>query len=144
MRVATRRALLSVVMVTSACVGYRRVDTAPAPGSQVRIVLATALDVTAITSTGTRETHAEILEVSGTIEAASADTVAVRLGELRTATGAIANLAGQTALLPVAHIARIEQRELQAGRTALAGIGLATLAVAGFLIVIIVALTKGF
>ena len=144
MRVATRRALLGVLLATGACVGYRRVDTAPAPGSHVRIVLATARDVTTVTSTGARETHAEVLEVSGTIEAASADTVAVRLGELRTASGAIGRLEGRTVLLPVAHIARIERRELQAGRTALAGIGLATLALAAFLIVIIGALTKGY
>jgi hypothetical protein len=110
----------------------------------VRIVLATALEVTTVTSTGARDAHAEVLEVSGTIEAASADTVAVRLGELRTATGAIGSLEGQTVLLPVAHIARIERRELQAGRTALAGIGLATLALAGLVVVIIWSLTKGF
>ena len=85
-----------------------------------------------------------VLEASGVIQAAAADTVALRLGELRTAAGSVRGVSGRIAKLPTARIARIEQRRFQAGTTILAGVGLSTLALATYVILLTVALTKGF
>jgi hypothetical protein len=92
----------------------------------------------------TRRTYPGVLEASGTMQAAAGDTIALRLGELRTVGGALPGLSGQIALLPTTQIARIEVRRFQAGTTALAGIGVSTLALATFVILLTVALTKGF
>jgi hypothetical protein len=137
-------ALTLVVLANAGCYGYRPVETAPAPGSRVRIVLTNATDVQSIAPPGSPLTHPGVLEVSGTIVASSTDTVAVRLGELRTATGSFPGVGGRTALLPVARIGRVEARRFQAANTALAGVGVATIAVGAFLIVLIVTLTTGF
>ncbi|HEX9563333.1 MAG TPA: hypothetical protein VF981_05150 [Gemmatimonadaceae bacterium] len=144
MRVHLLTVFLWALLSNAACYAYRPVATAPSPGSTVRIVLASATAVTTIESSGTRRLHPDVLEASGTVQAAAADTMAVRLGALRTATGAIPQLSGQIALLPTNRVARIEVRRFQAGTTALAGVALATIAVAGFLVVIIAALTRGF
>ena len=143
MRAMICTTFLGVVLATSACFAYRPVATAPRPGARVRIVLASATDVTTIAPAGVRRSQPGVLEVSGTIQAAAADTVAVRLSELRTADGAVPGVAEQIGLLPTAQIARIEQRQFQAGKTALVGVGVATIALASFLVVIIVALTQG-
>lgn len=48
------------------------------------------------------------------------------------------------ALVPTIRIAKIEQWWFRAGTTALVGFGTATLALTTFLIVVIVAITRGF
>jgi hypothetical protein len=112
----------------------------------VRIVFTSAIIVTTVLPgpDSTRGAHPGVLEASGTIEAAASDTVALRLGELRTAVGALPNVVGQVALLPTAQIARIEERRFQAGTTALAGLGLSTIALGAYIIILIAAITKGF
>ena len=85
-----------------------------------------------------------MLEASGTIEAAAGDTVALRLGELRTAAGALPNVEGRVALLPTDRIAKIEGRRFQAGTTALTGVSLSALALTVYLLFVIAAITKAF
>lgn len=141
-----RAALLGAWLTTSACYAYRPVALAPTPGSRVRIVFTSSIAVTTVQPglDSTRRTHPGVLEANGTIQAAASDTIALRLGELRTAAGSLPNVSGQVALLPTAPIARIEARRFQAGTTILAGVGVSALALATYLILLIVALTKGF
>jgi len=143
---AEGRALLGACLTACACYAYRPVALAPVPGSRVRIVLASAMAVTTLHlgPDSTRRTYPGVLEAGGTIQAAASDTVALSLGELRTAAGSLPDMSGQVALLPVAQIARIEERRFQAGTTILAGVGVSTLALAVYVILITVSLTKGF
>jgi hypothetical protein len=146
MHVAPQRALLAVVITTGACFAYRRAALVPEPGSHVRVVLTTAIAVTTHVP-GPKNAHRVypgVLEASGAIEAAAGDTVALRLGELRTAGGPVPDVSGQVAMLPTAHIARIEQRRFQAGTTILAGVGLFALAATTYVILLIVAITHAF
>jgi hypothetical protein len=83
-----------------------------------------------------------VLELSGIIAAAAADTIALRLGELRTAAGPVAGTAREVVLVPTAAIASIAERRFQMGQTVGLGLGVVTLAVSVFLVVIIVTLTK--
>jgi hypothetical protein len=148
--IAVRRglaALLGTWLVTGACYAYRPVAQAPTPGTRVRIVFNSAIAVATRASVespdSTRRMHLDVLEASGTIQAAAGDTVALQLGELRTAAGSLPNMSGRIALLPTMRIARIEERRFQAGTTVLAGAGVATLALATYLVLLIVVLTKG-
>jgi hypothetical protein len=138
--------LLAAVIASGACFAYRRTALAPEPGSHVRIVFTTAVAV--LTRAGGREkadrVYPDVLEASGAIQAAAGDTISLRLGELRTATGPIPNLSDRIALLPTAQIARIEQRRFQAGTTILAGVGAFALAATAYLIVLIAAMMRGF
>jgi len=146
MRITVPAALLGVCFTASACFAYRPVALAPAPGSHVRIVF-TSSSVVATFQPGpdsTRRAHSGVLEASGTIEAAASDTVALHLGELRTAAGSVPAVSGQVALLPTDQIARIEERRFQAGTTALAGVGAAALSLTALVVLVIVAITKGF
>ena len=142
----TPRMFLTAVIATGACFAYRRTALAPEPGSRVRIVFTTAVGV--MTRAGGREetdrVYPDVLEASGAIQAAAGDTIALRLGELRTAVGPIPNLSDQIAMLPTAQIARIEQRRFQAGTTILAGVGAFALAATAYVIVLIVAMMRGF
>lgn len=145
MRSMIAKAVLGLALSTmSACYGYRHIETAPQPGTRVRIMLLSATELATVAADSTRQLHPGVLETSGTVQAAAADTIAIRLGELRTSAGVIPNLTDRIALVPTALIARIEERHFQAVTTALGGIGLATLALAGFLVIIIVTITKGF
>lgn len=146
MRVTVRAALLGTWLTTGACYAYRPVALAPAPGSSVRIVFTSAIEVTTLKPgpDSTRRTVTGVLEASGTIQAAASDTIALRLGELRTAVGPVSGVFDQVAMLPTAQIARLEERRFQAGTTALAGAGALTLAAAAFIVVIIAAITRGF
>jgi hypothetical protein len=143
---AWRTALLLAVFTVGGCYAYRPVALAPAPQSRVRIVFTSALVLSTLPfgQDSTRHTYSGVLEASGTIRAAAGDSVALLLDEVRTAHGSVINVAGQTALLPTAQIARIEERRFQAGTTALAGLGAAALALAAYILVIIAAITKSF
>jgi hypothetical protein len=112
----------------------------------VRIVFASSITITTLLpgADGTRRPHPGVLEASGTIQAAAGDTVALRLGELRIATGSLPDVAGHVALLPTARIARIEEQRFQAGTTILAGVGVAVLALTAYVVLLTAALTKGF
>lgn len=137
---------LFLTAILAGCYAYRPAGPAPAPESRVRVVLTSVTTVTTIASgrDSSRHSYAGVMEASGITESVAGDTLALRLGELRTATGPVPDVAGQVALLPADRIARIEQRRFQAGTTALAGVGLAALALATFVVVVIATLTKGF
>jgi hypothetical protein len=146
MRAARRAVLLGAYGMLAGCFAYRPAPLSPAPGARVRIVLASAVEI-ATTQSGAdsaRRSHPGVLEASGTVQAAAADTIALRLGELRTAQGAVPGVAGRVALVPTGQIAKIEEWRFQAGTTALVGFGAATLALTTFLVVVIVAMTRGF
>ena len=134
------------VVIVTGCYAYRPVRLAPPPESRVRIVFTSAMTVTTMTLApdSARHSYPGVLEASGVTQGAAADTLALRLGELRTAAGPVEGVAGQVALLPTDRIARIEQRRFQAGTTALTGMGVAMIALATFVLVLIATLTKGF
>ena len=138
--------LLLAVCTAVGCYAYRRVALAPAPRARVRVVFTSALVVTTMPSgpDSTRHTYPGVLEARGTIRAAAGDSVALLLDEVRTALGSVTSVAGQTALVPTAQIARIEERRFQAGTTALAGLGAAALALAVYVTIVIATITKGF
>jgi hypothetical protein len=133
---------VAAMVVTGGCFAYRPSTLAPDPGSRVRIVLGAPAVVTTIVGDTSRRTYPGVLEVSGVLQAASRDTLALRLGELRTATGAIPALSHQVAMVPTASVSRIEQRRFQAGRTALTAVGLATLALTVYIVLLIAAITR--
>ena len=139
------RFLLGVLIVTG-CYAYRPVAQPPPPESRVRIVFTTAITVTttATAADSARHTYPGVLEASGVIQGAAADTVALRLGALRTAAGSIPHVSGLVALLPTAQIGHIEQRRFQAGTTLLTGLGLSAIALATFVILVIATMFKGF
>ncbi|MGD0991340.1 MAG: hypothetical protein ABR998_02600 [Gemmatimonadales bacterium] len=136
--------LLLFASASAACYAYRTTAVAPITGTRVRIVLSSAAPITAMTPgrEESRRTVAGVLEVRGRFEAGAADTLVVRLGELRTAAGAAPDVAEQVALVPTSLIARIDERRFQAGTTLLAGTGLAMIALCAFLVVIVATLTK--
>lgn len=144
MRVAVRSALLGALGAAAACYAYRSVPVAPAPGSRVRIVLISATTVATFGPglEDRRRSYPGVLEAGGTLQAAAGDSVAVRLGELRTATGAVADVSGQVALVPTARIARIEQRRFQAGTTLLVGAGASLLALTVYVVILTVVLVR--
>ena len=146
MHAIVRTALFGAWLTASACYAYRPVELAPTPGSRVRIVFKSSIVVTTWQpgADSTRHTYPGVLEASGTIQAAASDTIALRLGELRTAAGPISSISDQVAMLPTAQIVRLEERRFQAGTTALAGGAALALATTTFLVVIIIAITRGF
>jgi hypothetical protein len=146
MRSRVQAVLLVSCLMTVACFASKPVSTVPTPGATVRIVFKSAIDVTTVRPgvSDSRQSHGDVLEASGRVQAAAGDTIALRLGELRTASGAVSGVAGRVALLPTASVARIEERQFQAGRTALTGFAVATVALATFLVVVIAAMMKGF
>lgn len=136
--------LLLVASVSAACYAYRTTAVAPDAGASVRIVLNSAAPITAMTPGREESRHAVagVLEVRGRFVAGAADTLVVRLGELRTAAGAAPEADEQVALVPTALIARIDERRFQAGTTLLGLTGLAMIALCAFLVVIVATLTK--
>jgi hypothetical protein len=133
-------------MVTGACFAYRPVALAPQPGAQVRVIFTTAIPVTTYAGGqgAVRQVHPDVLEASGAIQAAAGDTIALRLGELRTAGGAVPGVSGQVALLPTARISRIEQRRFQAGTSVLVGVGALTVATTILVVLLIVDIVHAF
>jgi hypothetical protein len=135
--------LLAATMVTGACFAYRPVTLAPQPGAQVRVIFTTAIPVTTYTGGrgAVRQVHPDVLEASGAIQAAAGDTIALRLGELRTAGGAVPGVSDQVALLPTG---RIEQRRFQAGTSVLVGVGALTLVTTILVVLLIVDIVHAF
>ena len=146
MRAARRAAALGAFGLLGACFAYRPASLAPAPGARVRVVLTSAVEVATAPAgaDSAGRTYAGVLEASGTVQAAASDTIALRLGELRTVAGAVPGVEGRVALVPTGRIAKIEEWRFQPGTTALVGVGAATLALTTFLVVVIVAITRGF
>lgn len=141
MRPFLRYVAFAGLVVVPGCFQYRPVG-APPSGAAVRVVLTSAMEVTTVGMGGTRQVHAGVFEVSGTVAAAAADTLAITLGELRAATGVLPVAPGRTALVPTLAIARIEQRKFEAGRTALAGLGALTILTTVMIVLIIRALVQ--
>jgi hypothetical protein len=133
--------LLAALYATGACYAYQPTATAPEAGSRVRVVFASATPVTTYPASGepTPQVYPGVLEATGAILAAASDTVVLRLGELRTASGRLPNLTGHLAALPTARIALFEDRRFQAGRTALTAVGALGLAATTYVILLIVA-----
>ena len=129
---------------TFGCYGYRVAQLTPAPGTRVRVVLvaASSLAVRTAGAEGPRTLHANVLEATGTVVAASRDTIVLRLGELYTTDGAVGGLGDLLALVPVDHIAQVTERHFQAGRTALGGAGLLLLATGTLIVVLVVTIVK--
>ena len=146
LHVALQRALLVALIAAGACYAYRPTGLAPEPGSQVRVVFTTAMTVTTHPLDGAvpELEYPGVLEADGFVAAAASDTLALRLGHLRTAAGPLPQGSGQVAMLPTARIARVEQRRFQAGATMFTGIGLLALATTAFLVVTIAAITRSF
>jgi hypothetical protein len=136
--------LLGVTVWTAGCYAYRTVPVAPAAGTRVRVVLTGATPVIAMVPgrEDTRRTFEGVLEAGGTIQAAAGDTVALVLGELRTAAGSVPDVAGRIALLPTARIGRIEERRFQAGTTLLAGTGVSLLVFTVFIVLLTATVVK--
>lgn len=146
MRAIIPAAFVGALLTNGACYRYRPLVLPPAPGAQVRMVFRAPLEVTTLQlgPDTTRQTHPGVFEASGRIKAATTDTIALLLGELRTSAGPLAAVAGQVALLPTSQIARIEERRFQAGTTLLAGAGAATIALTVYVFILIVTITKAF
>ncbi len=132
------------VLAGTGCFAYRPASLTPAPGARVRIVLREPQTVTAAAEAagGTVRTWDRVLEARGTITAVSGDTIALRLGQLRTPAGTAPRSAGTVVLLPTGGIAGIQARRFEAGRTLLAGLGLSFLALTALEVALIVLVTR--
>jgi hypothetical protein len=138
------RGVLLAIVMAAACFRYQPASLSPAAGTRVRVVLKTP------TSVVIAELHAEgqrleipsVLEASGVIVAAAADTISLRLGELRTISGGVAGVENRVALVPVQSIAAVSEKRLDTGRTLLSGAGLLLVGAGAALIVLVVIVTK--
>ncbi len=128
MRASVRTVLVALVLVAAACFTYRPAAAPPAPGAHVRIVLrpGAAVETVPDGGDGARRSYPDVVEVHGTVRSAG-DTLAIRLGELSTATGAVPGESGRIALVPADAVAAHRERKLQLGRTLLLVGGLALL-----------------
>jgi hypothetical protein len=137
-------ALLAALITTEGCFAYRPAPLTPEPGSRVRVVFTTAMAVTTNAADGdnSQRVYPGVLEAGGTVQAVGGDTLALRLGELRTAAGPVPGVSGRIALLPTGQIARIEQRRLMAGSTILLAAGVSILALTTLVVLLIVAVTR--
>lgn len=132
--------------VTAGCYAYRQVSLPPAPESRVRVIFRSPLILrtTPIAADSVEQTYSGVLEVTGVVQAAAGDSLALRLEDLRTAAGSVAGVSGRVVMVPTGAIARVEERRFQAGATALTGIGVATLALTTFLVFTIAAIMRSF
>jgi hypothetical protein len=139
-------ALCGAGLAVGGCFAYRPVALSPAPGANVRVIFSGTAEVITVGQAPdtARRVQPGVLEASGTIQAAGADTIALRLGELRTSAGPVAGVSGRVALLPVAQVARIEERKFQPVTTILTAGGVAAVALSAFLVVVLAAMIRGF
>lgn len=139
-----RRALTVLLAAPCAgCFGYRPSSLTPAPGATARIVLRSPRTIPVAAGPGEqRRAYAQVLEARGTIVAVSGDTIALRLGELRTETGGIPSVSRDVVLLPAEAIDVVEVRHFQLGRTLGVGLGISVLAFTVLVVALIVTLTK--
>lgn len=137
-----RYALLAVLM-SAACYRYQTASLSPAAGTRVRVVLKTATTVViAATPESKQREVASVLEVSGITVAVAADTMSLRLGELRTIQGPVADLENRIALVPAQSIATVNEKRIDTGRTLLTGAGLVLIGVGTALIVLVSIVVK--
>lgn len=128
------------------CYTYREVPRTPIPTSAVRVVFKASQVLTTLplAPDTIRHTYRGILEASGVVNAAAGDSLALRLGELRVATGSVGDVEGQVVMIATDAVARFEERRFQAGTTALAGVGAAALAMTALLVLTIAAIARSF
>lgn len=128
MRTSVRMVPVAFVVAAAACFAYRPVAAPPAPGAHVRIVLRSASTVETVpdAGNGAPRSYPDVVEVHGTVRGVG-DTLAIRLGELRTATGSVPGVSARIALVPAAAIGEQRERRFQTGRTLLLAGGLALL-----------------
>ena len=137
-----RRALL-VMLLAVACFRYQSTSLTPAAGTHVRLVLKTPTAVV-IAATAEAERHevASVLEASGTTIAVAADTISLRLGELRTVGGRVADVENSIVLVPVPSVASVNEKRLDTGRTLLGGAALVVVGTGAAMLVLITMLVK--
>lgn len=133
-------------LLAAGCYAYREVPTTPVPTSAVRVVFKTSQVLTTLplAPDTIRRTYRGVLEARGEVQAGAGDSLALRLGELLVATGSVGDVDGQVVMIATDQVERFEVRRFQAGTTALAGFGAATLAMTAFLVLTIAAIARSF
>ena len=137
------RGALLVMLLAVACFRYQPTNFTPAAGTHVRLVLKTPTAVViAATAESERREVASVLEASGTTIAVAADTISLRLGELRTVSGRVADVENAIVLVPVPSIASVNEKRLDAGRTLLGGAALVVVSAGAVMLALIAVLVK--
>lgn len=132
-----------VMLVAVACFRYEPASLSPAAGSHVRLVMKSPTAVVvAATATAERREVASVLEASGTTVAVAADTISLRVEELRTAGGRVADVENRIALIPLQTIASINEKRLDTGRTLLSGAALVLVGTGAAILVLVAMLVK--
>ena len=137
------RSTLLVMLLAVACFRYQPTSLTPAAGTHVRLVLKTPTAVVlAATADAERREVPSVLEVSGTTIAVWADTISLRLGELRTVGGRVAEVENAMVLVPVPSIASVNEKRLDTGRTLLSGAAVVVLGAGAAMLALIAVLVK--
>ena len=134
-----RAGALLAMLIAAACYRYQPASLSPPTGRAVRLVLRTPTAVLVATSETERREVASVLEASGTTVAVAADTISLRLGELRTISGTVAEVESRIALIPVTSIATVNEKRLDTSRTLLTGAAL-LLVGAGVAVIVLVSI----
>jgi len=135
-----------VAPIVSGCYAWREVPRTPTPAATVRVVFRTSQTLSSVPVPGDTvvHTYGGVMEAKGVVRAAAADSFALALGELRSATGPIAGVDGRVVMIASSEVARFEERRFQAGASALAGIGAASVALTVMIAVAIGAVIHSF
>jgi hypothetical protein len=128
-----RRMVVLLLVLTSACFSYRTLETGPVPGRHVKITLAGPTAIETVLG-GVRDTSVGVIEATGTVRAATADTITLALDGLYTIEGLLPGSAGVVAYVPARQVTRVQEREFEAGKTVATGIGVYGLAAFGALL----------
>ena len=135
--------LVILAMLVAACFRYEPASLSPAAGTQVRLVMKTPTSlVIAATASAERREVASVLEASGTTVAVAADTISLRLGELRTVGGRVADVENSIVLVSVQSIATVNEKRLDTGRTLLSGAALVLVGTGAAILVLVSILVK--
>ena len=137
------RGAILVMLLAVACFRYQPTSLTPAAGTHVRLVLKTPTAVAiAATAEAERREVASVLEASGTTIAVAADTLSLRLGELRTVGGRVADVENAIVLVPVPSIASVNEKRLDTGQTLLGGAALVMVSAGAAMLALIAVLVK--
>jgi hypothetical protein len=126
---AAARRLLPLLLLPAGCYRYVPVAAAaaPAPGAEVRLHLTPAGSAHVAPALG-----AQTVFVAGRAERAGGDSLRLQVAESAGPTGAATRWVGERVTLPIAAVARGEQRVLDRRRSFLAGAGAVLGAAAGY------------
>lgn len=122
MRSSSRLLPLVAFVTTTACFGYRPVETAPNADARVQVVLSRASTLTTVSTTGAIGAATGVREAQGIIESITPDTVALVVGELHTSRGRVRSEVGTLLLIPSERIARYERKRFRPVKTAVVGL----------------------